>query len=297
MKASKKSKVQDISVIIVTWNGGKILKNCLKSLVSNKADLKLQIIIVDNNSTDKTTQFIKTNYPEVELIENSINKGFARANNQGIKKAQADYILLLNQDIQILPGALIKLYDFLTQNKKTGNGKIASVSPQLLYPNKKLQKSLRPFPSPLNILKDAFTFGKFHENYYNHKKEQVVEQPMASCLLYRSQALKQAQGFDQAPAFFLYFNDVDLSFRIKQLGYKHYYLPQAQAIHHHGYSAKTWSEFKRLKAWSRGLYYFLVKHYAKDNLLKKSLIALEVLLIFIMRLLFSVKMAVSKSSK
>jgi len=274
--------VPEISIIIVSWNGKAVLKKCLNSIFNRNYNFSYEVIVVDNGSKDGTVEMLKNDFRTVKIKENKKNLGFPIANNLGIKMAQGKFILLLNQDIELEENTLETLFNFLKNNLKNN---IVAVAPMLQYPNGKVQMSLRPFPTPGNILKDAFSFGRWHLKYYDYRKSQEVEQPMASCLLVEGRTLRRVKGFDPNPNFFLYFNDVDLSFRISLLGLKHYYLNNCKAIHDHGQSAKKWSELSRLGAWQRGLYYFLAKHYAKKRVLSKLIFKIEVFLIFLIRVI------------
>lgn len=277
--------IPEVSIIIVSWNGEKILHECLKSIFSQECSFRFEVILVDNGSKDNTVKMTKSNFPHVRIKLNKNNLGFPIANNLGIKIAKGKFILLLNQDIELKKGVLEKLFNFLNNNLED---KIRAVAPKLKYPNGKIQKSLRPFPTPLNILKDVFSFGRWHENYYDYRKSQTVDQPMASCLMFDSRVLKKVGGFDTNPYFFLYFNDVDLSFRIFLLGFKHYYLSDCEAIHHHGQSTKKWPEVSRQRVWSKGLYYFLAKHYAKKSILLRLIFKIEVFLVFLVKMFFGI---------
>ena len=292
----------ELSIIIVSWNGEAVIKECLASIYSQKTDFDFEVIVVDNASKDQTKKIIQEEYEAVRLKENEENLGYPLGNNLGLEMALGEYVLLLNQDIVLTAGALQKMVGFLKKNSnglKSGvvrslaenasaenSGQIAVVAPQLVYPDGRLQKSLRPFPTPGNVLKDLFSWGRWHENYYDYAKSQVVDQPMASCLLIRKEVLATVGGFDTHPYFFLYFNDTDLSFRIHSAGFQHYYLKDIKVIHHHGESALKWREVARLKAWSQGLYYFLSKHYDRGRIGFKILLGLEAFFIFLARLAF-----------
>jgi GT2 family glycosyltransferase len=275
-----------ISVIIVSWNGELLIGRCLKALFDcGSGSFNLEVIAVDNGSSDQTVRIIEKEFPKVKIIKNKTNLGFAEANNQGIEETSGKMILLLNQDVFLEKGALREMADFLEKGVK--GIRIGAVAPLLKYPNGKSQSSCRPFPSPVNIIWDSFTGGSWHRNFYSVSKSQIVDQPMASCLLVKKEALKRVGCFDNAPDFFLYFNDVDLSFRLKKAGFLHYFLVTASAVHCHGESAKELKEKERLRLWSRGLYYFLVKHYAYKSVFRKLFFRLLVGIISALRSLES----------
>ncbi|MBD3244974.1 MAG: glycosyltransferase [Candidatus Moranbacteria bacterium] len=284
MNSNNPDKKPILSIIIVSWNGEKVIKKCLDSLLKQK-NVFFELIIVDNASRDSTIEIINQKQNKfgkkfIKLIQNQKNLGFPKANNQGIKKATGKYILFLNQDIIVKDGVLSKMIEAFEKAKK----QVGAVAPKLVYPNGNLQKSLRPFPTPFNVLWDILTGGRWHENYYSYDKKQFVDQPMASCLMIKTQIIREINGFDQSKEFFLYFNDADLSYRIHKKNFKHLFIPKIKVIHFHGKSARTWKEVKRIKAWTKGLYYFLTKHYSKDNIVFVLLIKVEVFMIFILRL-------------
>ncbi|MBD3300262.1 MAG: glycosyltransferase [Candidatus Moranbacteria bacterium] len=285
----------DLSIIILTWNGEEVIAKCLDSILANSYAFNYEIIIVDNNSKDKTLEILNRYQQKhrklIKIIKNSKNYGFAKGNNIGIKKARGKFILLLNQDIELEGNTIPRLYkDLNLETKKIKQimaetkQKIGAVAPMLKYPSGKIQKSLRKLPTPLNIFLDALTLGRKHEQDYDHSKSQVVDQPMASCLMIKGKLLKKIKGFDENPNFFLYFNDVDLSKRIQDQNYLTFYDADCLAIHHHGESTKKLQEPARIKLWCRGLYYFLAKHYAKGSVVKKIFLFIEVKIIFIARI-------------
>jgi len=244
-----------ISIIILTWNGKEVIEKNLDSLRGCFNDERYEIIVVDNGSTDETWQILDKYKDKIKLIKNGKNLGFAIGNNVGIKQAQGKYILLLNQDVECKGDAINKMIDFLENNSDYG-----AVAPQLLYPNGKVQISCRPFYVWKVFLMELLTFGSYKNKFYDHCKSQEVDQPMASVLMLRGDLLRKLEGFDTHSDFWLYFNDIDLSYRIHQEGFKHYFLAEAKFYHHHGQSAFSLKNFKRTWLWHRGLHRFFLKH-------------------------------------
>ena len=273
-----------LSIIILSWNGQEIIKKNLDSIMKVFDREKYELIVVDNGSTDRTIEILKK-YPEAKIIENKENLGFAKGNNIGIEQAQGKYILLLNQDVECVGDAIGKMIEFLEKNDEYG-----AVAPQLLYPDGRIQISCRPFYGWKTYLMELKTFGKYKEKFYDHIKNQEVDQPMASVLMIRGELLKKLGGFDDHQDFWLYFNDVDLSFRIHQAGFKHYLLAEEKFFHHHGKSAYALKDFKRTWLWHKGLRRFFLKNIIKRKfsfeylllliLMTYSYIALNVLLVF-----------------
>lgn len=226
-----------LSIIIVSWNTKELLKQCLDSLVSN-----VEIIIVDNGSSDGSQEMVKEKFPEAILIENKENLGFAKGNNIGIRKAKGEYIMLLNPDTIVKKGAIGKLIDFLDNNKKA-----TGVMPLLLNENGSVQKDpifLR-FPSPIGVFfyynswlkKIALIFFPsllFSLKDFNQVTE--VEQLSGAAMMIRADILKSIGGLDERYPY--YFEDVDLSYRFKKAGCKLFMNPEAQIIHLGGRSTQ-----------------------------------------------------------
>lgn len=265
-----------LSAVILTWNGEDVIKKNLESL-KKQFKKNYELIVVDNNSSDKTVDIIKNyqkKFDHFKIIRNKKNVGFAEGNNIGIREAKGKYILLLNQDVEAIDKAISRMIDFLEKNLDFG-----AVAPQLLYPDGKIQVSCRPFYDWNFLIKELLTFGQSKKNVYNHRKSQEIDQPMASVLMIRGDLLKKLKGFDSQRDFWLYFNDVDLSYRIHEKGFKHYLLTEAKFYHHHGQSALKLNNLKRLYEFHRGLHRFFVKHQIK-NLWSLQYIFFVILMIF-----------------
>ncbi len=275
-----------LSIIILTWNGEKVIEKNLDSIIRNFDDEKYELIVVDNGSTDKTLEIVK-NYPQARIIENGENLGFAAGNNVGIKQARGEYILLLNQDVECADNAIGKMVEFLDENQGYG-----AVAPQLLYPDGRVQISCRPFYGWKTYIMELLTFGKYKNKFYDHSRSQDIDQPMASVLMVRGELLKRLEGFDEDSAFWLYFNDVDLSYRIHQAGYKHYLLANSKFYHHHGQSAYGLRNLKRTWLWHRGLKRFFLKHHIKSKTSLKYLFLL--ILMFFSYIILNIKQAVKR---
>lgn len=188
-------------------------------------------------------------YSQVKFFGEGENIGFAKANNFLLNKSRGDFVLLLNQDVFISCDSILELLIFLENNDKYD-----CVAPQLKYENGSDQYSCRTFPRSFGfLLLDFLTGGKKYRFVYSPKRSGEVDQPMASCLLFRGDRLRALKGFDDHPDFFLYFNDTDLSYRLKNSGGHSYFLASVAAIHMHGNSTALLPEPKRLGLWARGL--------------------------------------------
>lgn len=267
--------MQLISIIIVTWNSEEFIENCLKSIFENKRTIDLEVIVVDNASQDETVKIIKGFKPEVKLISNQKNLGYARGNNQGIEIAQGEYILLLNPDIELKDNSLKLMLRFLQEHKE-----IDGVGPQLLNRDSSIQASCREFPD-FSILLWEITglsylfprnkiFGRWRMGYFDFKATREVDQPMGSCLLLRREILQKVGNLDVG--FPIFFNDVDLCYRIKRSGGVLYFYPEAKALHYKGGSTQK-AKPKMILSSHFSFFRFLNKH--KKGVLNKILIYLS----------------------
>jgi len=253
----------ELSIIIVNWNTRKLLAQCLASIYAHPPAGTFEIFVVDNASGDGSAQMVLSEFPQVYLIENAENIGFARANNQALARCQGRYALLLNSDAQLLPGSLDKVVRFMDRHPRAG---IAGV--RLLNSDGTFQASYTPFPtlwSEILILSTLgrrlirATFPSYGPQVEEgaHKIRGYVE---GAFLMTRGQALEQIGGLDEH--IFMYAEEVDWCYRFHQAGWEVWYLPQAPIIHHGGQSSK-----KRRSRMEAELYrsriYFFRKHYGK----------------------------------
>ncbi|HUU54065.1 MAG TPA: glycosyltransferase family 2 protein [Armatimonadota bacterium] len=250
-----------LDVCIVSWRTRDLLRACLGSVVG-QAEVA-RIIVVDNASGDGTAEMVSGEFPDVELIANSENVGFSAGNNQAIRAGQAPFVLLLNADTEVKDGASAALLDVFQEHDRVG-----AVAAQLILPDGSVQRSCRSFPEPSAVLFDAFglsrlfprseRFGRYRMTYWDHDSRRDVDQPMASALAVRRAAFDEVGLFDES--FPLYFNDVDLCYRLRQAAWRIVFEPKAKVLHHHGQS--TWQVRPRAVLEShRSLIRFYRKHY------------------------------------
>lgn len=251
-------KQMDISVIIVSWNSEKWIKNCLDSLGAHSENLKIEIMVVDNFSQDKTVEVLKTYGGKIKLIENSANLGYAKGCNQGLKIAQGNYILLLNPDTEVTETSLKKMFQFMEQSPEVG-----ALGPQLLDFQGQIQPSCRRFPNYKLLLWEfsglsrlfpkSQLFGAWKMGDFDFKTTREVDQPMGSALLVRKKVIEQVSMMDER--FSMFYNDVDLCKRIKQAGWKVYFYPKAKIYHFKGAStAQVKIQMIFLTHWGNFLY-------------------------------------------
>jgi len=236
----------DLSIIIVNYNSSGFLKNCLESLLNSKDAVEKEIIVIDNASSNGSINFVKSSFPSVKLIENKKNYGFAKANNIGAMAARSEFMLFLNPDTVIQKYALEKMVNFMEQNAGAG-----AVGPKLLYPDGSLQCSCRNFYNLRTILLRRTVLGKVFPHSrllqyhlmsdWNHNQIQEVDWVLTACLMIRREVLEKTGYFDEK--YKMYFEDVDLCYRVRKAGYKVFYYPDAVVVHHHQReSAKKFSK-------------------------------------------------------
>lgn len=254
----------ELSVCIVSWNTRELLDACLQSLRSIPDRITREVIVVDNASEDGTAEMVRTGYPDVTLIANESNLGYAAANNQAIAAARGELILLLNPDIVVLEGALDTLVGFLREHDEA-----AAVAPRLVLPDGSTQASCRSFPTPDVVLYEALglsrvfprsrRFGRYRMTWWDYDDERPVAQPMASALLIRRSALEEVGAMDEQ--FPIFFNDVDLCKRLWDAGWEIWYTPRATMVHTGGAST---SQVRRrmIDESHRSFLRFYEKHYA-----------------------------------
>lgn len=265
----------ELSVILVNYNDRIHLKDCLLSLNDTVKDIPFEVIVIDNQSSDGTPEWIRENAPRTRLIVNAENVGFARANNQGIKESRGEYILFLNTDAILQPQAVAFLIEELRSNRTIG-----AVGPALLCGQDAFQVS---FGEKVSFFRELFQKMVLNPYYKFRLKRGVKIRQVgwlsAACLLTRRDILEEVGLFDEK--FFLYFEDIDLCIRIREKGYSLEYFPQARVDHLGGASTEGLKLFSRYYYRKSQLYF-----YKKHN----SVAALTLLRLF-MRINFSLLLA------
>jgi N-acetylglucosaminyl-diphospho-decaprenol L-rhamnosyltransferase len=247
-----------LSIAIVTWNSSADIDACIDSI--NFAD-EFEVIVVDNASTDNTLGLLRQHH-HLKLVENSSNRDYAAANNQGIKLATGEYVLLLNPDTRVELGALDALSRYLDEHPAIG-----AAAPRLVSPDGKTQFSIRSLPTSASLFWELIglarlfpksrAFGRWKMKYFDYDKTAAVEQPMASCLMVRRRVLDQLGGMDER--FPMFYNDVDLSKRMADAGWKTVYVADARVVHRHGASTKQ-VRAKMIRESHRAAFRYLRKH-------------------------------------
>jgi GT2 family glycosyltransferase len=226
-----------IDIVIVNWNTGLFLKNCVKSILQSRCILVKNIIIVDNNSDDKSIYSIPRN-KNIKLIKNKTNVGFGRACNIGAKYSNQKYLLFLNPDTKIYKNTLNLVFQFM---EKTKNKEIGICGVKMVKAKQKVEKSCSRFPTGLNLLLKSLGLDLILKKKsmlmreFNHLESRTVDQVIGAFFFIRKKIFKKLKGFDEN--FFLYMEEVDLSYRCFLLGYNSFYLSKASCFHAGGVSS------------------------------------------------------------
>lgn len=269
-----------LSVVIVSWNTRDLLGRCLLSLQQSSAALSSQVVVVDNGSSDDTVEMVRAEFPRVELLINRRNLGFGVANNLAFSVARGRYVLLLNPDTELHAGAIETLLDFMERHPDVG---VAGTT--LLNPDGSLQPSCRPFYSFFGSLKRNRLVERVTDRWKIADVQRTnqpadVEWMIGACLLIRRTVLQEVGGFD--PDFFVYAEEIDLQYRIRQMGWRIAYVPSSGVLHHGGQSARQSPLAASLHDY-RGRWLFVRKHYSAFSAgayLAKTVFALTVWLVY-----------------
>ena len=252
-----------LSIVILCWNDLKVIGDCLRSIHGETADIDFEVIVSDNGSSDGSIEFIKDNYPRVQILDNGENLGFARGNNVGIARSTGEYVLILNPNTIIHDRALEKLVAFADGRPEAG-----AFGCQVLNRDGSYQSPARPFPTiwrswiaalymrPLAYLSDLFISDTY--SGWKGDTERVIDWQSGCCVMFRRSVLENLGGFDSQ--FFYHFEEVDLCRRVWNAGYPIVYTPRAVITHLGGQSVNRFPiRFELEKCRSRYRYFY--KHF------------------------------------
>jgi GT2 family glycosyltransferase len=257
-------KKPDISIVIVCWNNKNYLEPCLKSIFTADNISRFEIILVDNGSTDGSQEMMKTQYPEIRLIENGQNVGLCRASNQGIEVTSGRYILLYNNDTLMADHTLDHFVDFMDIHPDAG-----AVGGRLINPDGTFQSSYFHFPTIwheiLNITRLGVVLNHNFPSNPDINSVFEVDWISSACLGLRRSALDQIGLLDEA--YFIYGDEMDLQYRLWKRNWKVYYVPQISTVHYGGVSLNRW---RKRKQFYRGeiIYYYKNKGKVKALILR-----------------------------
>ncbi len=257
-----------LSVIIVNYNVQHFLEQCLHSVRKASKNVSTEIFVVDNNSVDGSIPMLKSKFSEVQLIENKKNTGFSFANNQAIKIAKGEYILLLNPDTVVEEDTFEKIVAFMDSQPDAGGLGVKMLDGKAKF----LPESKRGLPTPMvafykmiglsKIFPKSKTFGRYHLGFLDEDKIHEVEILSGAFMLLRKTVLDKVGLLDEA--FFMYGEDIDLSYRIILGGYKNYYFPETRIIHYKGESTKK-SSINYVFVFYKAMVLFAQKHFSQNN--------------------------------
>jgi len=246
----------ELSIVITSWNVAPLLANCLRSIPTGADGLDYQVTVVDNASADGSAEMVARDFPEVQLIRNTENVGFGKANNQGIRVGQGRYVLLLNSDTVVPEGALAQLVSFMDQHPDAG-----ACGPRLIRPNGTPQPYAFGGDPTLGYLLARGLNQLLFRRYLHDWVTDIVQEVdwvSGACLLVRRQAIEQVGMLDEN--IFMYFEDNDWCLRIRKAGWKVYYNPLVSIVHLGGQSLAQNPAARQV--YYHSLNYFYAKHYS-----------------------------------
>ncbi len=257
-----------LSVVIVNYNVKFFLEQCLISVLKAIDSINSEIIVVDNNSIDGSVKMLKDRFPQVQIIENKDNLGFSRANNQAIQICKGEYILLLNPDTLLEDDTLKKVITFADSKPDAGGIGVKMIDGKGRF----LPESKRSLPTPevafykifglARLFPHSRKFGKYHLTYLPSDKIHEVDVLSGAFMLLRKTVIEKIGMLDDR--FFMYGEDIDLSYRITKAGFKNYYYPETRIIHYKGESTKK-SSVNYVFVFYKAMIIFAKKHFSQKN--------------------------------
>jgi GT2 family glycosyltransferase len=257
--------LKKLSVIIVSYNVCYFLEQALLSVRKALQGLEGEVFVVDNNSDDQTVAMVQARFPEVALLVNPTNLGFARANNQAIARAQGKYILLLNPDTVVQEDTFRCCLEFMDRHPEAGGLGVKMIDGEGAF----LPESMRGLPTPAvafhkmagltALFPRSRVFGRYYLGYLNRHQVQEVDVLAGAFMFLRRESLQKTGWLDES--FFMYGEDIDLSYRLQQAGYKNFYLPHTQIIHYKGESTRRGS-LNYVYLFYRAMWVFVRKHFS-----------------------------------
>ena len=253
----------DISIIIVNWNTKDLLLECLASIYNTVNKITFEVWLVDNASADGSVEVAKNRYPEIHVIQNERNLGFAAANNLAFKQMKGNYALLLNTDATLMDSAAEELFNFMEDSPKVG-----MACGQLLNTDGSKQNSVANYPSLLSLLCNE-TFlrimlpNKFPSKRKKYSSPVEVDSCIGACMIVRKEAMDEVGTFDEG--YFFYLEETDWAYRMKQAGWGVFFVPSARIFHAQGKSVGNTANKKIM--FYRSRYYFFKKWHKGTNII------------------------------
>ena len=258
----------DLSIVIVNWNTGDLLRDCLTSVYASEGDFTFEVVVVDNCSQDSSCSMVRDEFAQVHLIASEINGGYAYANNLGLRRLLARYYLLLNTDTILPPRALQEMLEFMNTHPEVG-----IAGPKLVMSDGSLDLACRrSFPTVENSCYKLFglsrlfpssrRFGAYNLTYLDPDETSEVDSVVGAFMMVRGEVVEEVGGLDEE--FFMYAEDLDWALRAKQAGWKVYYYPEVTVLHYKRQSSDQNRSRARYEFW-RAMYIFYRKHYAEET--------------------------------
>lgn len=257
-----------LSVIIVNYNVEFFLEQCLHSVRTALKNISSEVFVVDNNSVDGSVRMVKEKFPEIKLIENKKNTGFSFANNQAIRIANGEYVLLLNPDTVVEEDTFVKSIRFMDEHPDAGGLGVKMLDGKGNF----LPESKRGLPTPSVAFYKVFglatlfpkskLFGRYHLGFLDNDKTNEVDVLAGAFMMLRKRVLDKTGLLDET--FFMYGEDIDISYRITQAGYKNYYFPETRIIHYKGESTRK-SSINYVFVFYNAMIIFAKKHFSQKH--------------------------------
>ena len=265
-----------VSVIIVSYKVRYYIEQCLNSVLRSVADA--QILVVDNNSDDGSVEYLRERFPQAEVIANDFNAGFGKANNMALAKATGKYVLFLNPDTVVAERTIPGCIDYMEAHPEVG-----AVGVRMQYGNGRFAlESRRSLPTPSvsfwhmtglgKLFPKSKVFAKYHRTYLDKDSECPIDVVSGAYMFIRKEALDRTGGFDES--FFMYGEDIDLSYRILQAGYQNRYLP-LPIVHYKGEST-TKTSYRYAQVFYDAMIIFFNKHFQRYSRLFALLVRIVV---------------------
>jgi len=280
----------ELSIIIVNYHHSHLLRDCLESVRLTIREIQFEVIVVDNSLKDNGLKSVLNQFPETQLIDNSINVGFACANNQGAKIAKGDFLLFINPDTVMKEGAIEALLGHLHSDPSIG-----VVGPKVLNPNGTIQYSCRKFPTiwsglfnRYSLMTRFFPNNRYSRDYlmsdYDHNSTRSVDWVSGCCMMVPASVFKKVNGFDKN--YFLFIEDIDLCQAIKKEGYRVDYFPRAQIFHKILSSNARIAPQATIKRHMGMIYYY--KKHNKTNFLSQWAVSSLIMIRCLFQLFFNI---------
>lgn len=245
----------DLSIVIVSYNTRDLTRECIQSIFDNVKTINFEVIVVDNNSSDDSVSVLRKTFPSIQLVALEDNLGFSKANNKGVAVAKGRYVLFLNSDTVVYPGALEHMVEFMDHNEKAG-----AATCYLKMPNGKLDDAAhRGFPTPWNalthfsgiskIFSKSTTLNGYHMGWKDLDKVHEIDALAGAFMIVRRKAGEEVGWWDED--YFFYGEDIDFCYMLKQKGWKVYFVPTVSILHYKGASGGIKKESKTITTASR----------------------------------------------